>query len=84
MPWKEVTPMEGITRFVSLVASGRFMVTELCADFGVSRKTAYKHLHPKAACGPSDGVRYIVAWRNVAPSASGELVTRLPRAHLSF
>jgi len=36
--------MEEINRFVSLAASGRFTVTELCADFHVSRKTGYKWL----------------------------------------
>src|SRR5450759_5044 len=44
MPWKEVTPMEEIIRFVSLANSGRFSLLELCEDFGISRKTGYKHL----------------------------------------
>jgi len=42
--WNKVTLMEEINRFVSLAASGRFTVTELCADFHVSRKTGYKWL----------------------------------------
>lgn len=44
MPWKEVTPMDEIIRFVSLANSGRFHITDLCEQFGISRKTAYKHL----------------------------------------
>src|SRR6478609_5987824 len=44
MPWKEVTPMEEINRFVMLVASGRFTLTELSHDFGVSRKAGHKWL----------------------------------------
>lgn len=44
MPWNEVTPMEQKQRFVSLAATGRFTVTELCADFHVSRKTGHKWL----------------------------------------
>jgi leucine-zipper of insertion element IS481 len=36
--------MEEIFRFVSLVNSGRFCVSELCEDFGISRKTGYKYL----------------------------------------
>lgn len=51
MPWNKVTPMEEINRFVSMAASGRFTVTELCADFHVSRKTGYKWLRRYEAEG---------------------------------
>lgn len=44
MPWKNVTPMEEIIRFVMLAQSERFTVTELCEQFGISRKTGYKYL----------------------------------------
>ena len=44
MPWNQVTHMEEIIRFVHLAHSDRFTLTELCEQFGVSRKTAYKHL----------------------------------------
>ena len=44
MPWKETTPMDEIIRFVMLARSQRFTVTELCEQFGISRKTGYKHL----------------------------------------
>ena len=44
MPWNTVTIMEEINRFVCLAASGRFTLTELCADFKVSRKTGHKWL----------------------------------------
>ncbi|MBK8475484.1 MAG: helix-turn-helix domain-containing protein [Opitutaceae bacterium] len=44
MPWNPVTQMEEIIRFVMLANSDRFTLTELCEQFGVSRKTAYKHL----------------------------------------
>ena len=49
MPWSEVTPMEQKQRFVSLAATGRFTLTELCADFHVSRKTG--HSSEKGAMG---------------------------------
>jgi hypothetical protein len=49
MPWKTVTSMEEIIRFVTLAKSGRFTVTDLCEQFGISRKTAYKHLERHAA-----------------------------------
>lgn len=51
MPWKTVTPMEEITRFVMLARSERFTLTDLCEQFGISRKTGYKHLERFAAEG---------------------------------
>lgn len=42
MPWQKVTPIEEINRFVMLARNGRFTVTDLCEQFGVSRKTGYK------------------------------------------
>lgn len=56
MPWQKVTPMEEINRFVMLARSGRFTVTDLCEQFGVSRKTGYKHLERYAELG-LDGLR---------------------------
>src|SRR5438552_17135677 len=51
MPWQNVTCMEEINRFVILARSGRFTVTDLCEQFGISRKTGYKHLDRYAATG---------------------------------
>ena len=51
MPWKTVTPMEEIIRFVMLAQSARFTVTELCEQFCISRKTGYKYLDRYAADG---------------------------------
>ncbi|MBC7369345.1 MAG: IS481 family transposase [Undibacterium sp.] len=51
MAWNEVTPMEEKLKFASLARSGRFTVTELCVDFGVSRKTGHKWLRRYAAEG---------------------------------
>jgi transposase InsO family protein len=51
MPWKEVTSMEEIIRFVSLAQTDRFTLTELCEQFNISRKTAYKHLERYATGG---------------------------------
>ena len=31
-------------RFVTLAQTGRFTVTELCTDFGISRNTGHKYL----------------------------------------
>ena len=51
MPWKNVILMEEIIRFVILARSTRFTVSELCEQFGISRKTGYKHLERYAADG---------------------------------
>lgn len=51
MPWKNIILMEEINRFVILARSDRFTVTELCEQFGISRKTGYKHLERYAAAG---------------------------------
>ena len=51
MPWQNVTLMEEINRFVMLARSGRFTVTDLCEQFGISRKTGYKHLARYAEAG---------------------------------
>lgn len=48
--------MEEINRFVMLALSGRFTVTDLCEQFGISRKTGYKHLERYAQLG-LDGLR---------------------------
>ena len=43
--------MEQKQRFVSLAGSGHFTVTELCREFGVSRKTGHKWLGRHAQGG---------------------------------
>ncbi|MGH8428740.1 MAG: integrase core domain-containing protein [Gammaproteobacteria bacterium] len=43
--------MEEIIRFVTLAQTDRFTITDLCEQFGISRKTAYKHLERYAAGG---------------------------------
>ncbi len=37
--------MDETERFVVLAKTGRFTVSELCRDFGISRKTGHKYLH---------------------------------------
>jgi hypothetical protein len=44
MLWTNVTSGEKINPCVILAHCGRFTVTELCAQFGISRETGYKHL----------------------------------------
>jgi transposase InsO family protein len=51
MPWKEVTDMEEKIRFVSLLKTNRYTMTELCEDFGISRKTGHKYVERYEAEG---------------------------------
>src|SRR5690606_34355349 len=44
-------PMEELIRFVTLAQTGRFTLSDLCEQFGISRKTAYKHLERYAQGG---------------------------------
>ena len=44
MPWREMSPMEERLEFVHEYESGLFTMTELAAQYGISRKTGYKWL----------------------------------------
>ena len=44
MPWLETVPMEERERFVRDHREGFYAMVELCARYGVSRKTGYKWL----------------------------------------
>ena len=43
--------MEQKQRFIHLAQSGHFTVSELCAEFGITRKTGHKWLERYAAGG---------------------------------
>ena len=51
MPWKETDVMTEKERFIMLAQTGRFTITDLCADFGISRKTGHKYLQRYQADG---------------------------------
>jgi len=51
MPWQQATPREEINRFVIVARSGRFNITDLCEQFGISRKIGYKHGERSEALG---------------------------------
>jgi len=42
MPWKETTTMEQKIEFICEWRTGKYSLTELCNNFGISRPTAYK------------------------------------------
>jgi transposase len=55
MPWNEVTTMDARVSFILDWKSQKHQVTELCARYGVSRKTAYKWINRYLEEGP-DGL----------------------------
>lgn len=42
MPWDERTRMDQKVRFIAAISSCEYTMTELCREFGISRKTGYK------------------------------------------
>ncbi|MDO5971379.1 IS481 family transposase [Flavivirga aquimarina] len=42
MPWKATTTMEQKIEFICEWRTGKYTITELCKNFGISRPTAYK------------------------------------------
>ena len=62
MPWLETAPMEQRTAFITDHRQGFYPMTELCARYGISRKTGYKWLDRFA-----EGGRRGLAERSRAP-----------------
>jgi len=65
MPWKDTEPMTEKERFVTLAQTGRFTITDLCRDFGISRKTGHKYLEHHGHEG-----RAVLAERSRRPKSS--------------
>src|SRR6202165_5818427 len=79
MPWKASSVMEDRLRFVARLLDGEAM-TDVCRDFGVSRKTGYKIFdrykeHGLAAL--SDRSRRPVRYANQLPVQIESLIVRL-------
>ena len=53
MPWSQTTPMHQRTLFIADHLRGLRSVTELCAEYGISRKTAYKWIERYIRRGPA-------------------------------
>jgi putative transposase len=52
MPWKETGPVDERMRFIAAIKTGALPMTELCATFGISRKSGYKWLDRYERLGP--------------------------------
>ena len=79
MPWKESSVMEERLRFVARFLDGETM-SELCREFGISRKTGYKIFnrykeHGLAAL--TDRSRRPVRYANQLPAQVESLIVRL-------
>ena len=53
MPWREVCPMDERVRLIGAVLAAEQSMRELCASFGISRKTGYKWLTRYTRQGPA-------------------------------
>jgi transposase InsO family protein len=81
MPWKECSVMEERLRFVAKLLDGESM-TEVCREFGISRKTGYKIFNRYKESGLealSDRSRRPVRYANQLAPQIQSLVVRLKR-----
>lgn len=53
MPWSQSSPMDQRTQFIADYLRGLFDVTQLCSQYGISRKTAYKWIDRYLRQGPA-------------------------------
>jgi putative transposase len=53
MPWEVTKPMTEKEQFITLARTGRFTISQLCKDYGISRKTGHKYLKRYEELGPS-------------------------------
>lgn len=53
MPWSQTSPMDQRTQFIADYLRGTLSVTELCALYGISRKTGYKFIERYLRQGPA-------------------------------
>src|SRR5207244_6566971 len=52
MPWRESSPMDQRTQFIADHLRDALSITELCALYGISRKTGYKWIERYLRQGP--------------------------------
>ncbi len=53
MPWRHASPMDQRTQFIAEHLRGGRTITELCDEYGVSRKTGYKWIERYLRHGPA-------------------------------
>lgn len=81
MPWKESSVMEERLRFVARLLEGETM-TEVCRDFGISRKTGYKiyaRYQAEGVYALNDRSRRPVRYANQLPEQIEDQIVSLKR-----
>jgi transposase InsO family protein len=81
MPWKESSVMEERLRFVARLLDGEGM-SDVCREFGISRKTGYKIYNRYKADGLDalcDRSRRPVRYANQLPDQVEQMIVRLKR-----
>ena len=81
MPWKDCSVMEERLRFVARLLEGETM-TDLCREFGISRKTGYKLFNRYRDEGVeafTDRSRRPVRYANQLPDAIERMIVRLKK-----
>jgi transposase InsO family protein len=81
MPWKECSVMDERLRFVARLLEGEAM-TEVCREFGISRKTGYKIFNrykDQGADALTDRSRRPVRYANQLPDQVERLIVDLKR-----
>jgi putative transposase len=84
MPWKEMSPMELRLRFVADALEGLYEMSELAAQYGISRKTAYKWLRrfgERGAEGLVERSHAAAVVANRTPREVEECVVAVRRQH---
>ena len=87
MPWKNELPMEQKQRFISLAQTDHFTVSELCLEFGITRKTGHKWLARYAALGLDGLIEHSRAPHSVTGRTGVEmerLIVSEKRQHLTW
>src|ERR1700722_11557688 len=87
MPWREVCPMDEKLRFMAAVLAEEESMTELCARFGISRKTGYKlvrRYREENAVGLMERSRapHVIPW--AITQAQAEAIVGMRRVHPSW
>ena len=76
--------MDQKLRFVHLAKSGRFTISELCHDFGISRKTGHKYLRryeQHGASGLHEKSRCPQRYANLTDAVVEKLILQDRRKH---
>jgi len=84
LPWEVTEPVKERQRLIQAYVAGRYTLSELAEDFGVSRKTAHKWLRRYAEAGPAgltDRPHAACSHPNATPAAVVAAVIRAKGAH---